>query len=54
MKDLLTNIHDQFYAKDNSDVKDILKQIQSNVLLGVKVAFSGIITVDRPPQEHPI
>ncbi|CAG9324329.1 unnamed protein product [Blepharisma stoltei] len=54
MKDLLANIHDSFYMQETADVKNILKQIQGNVLLGAKIAFSGMIPIDIQPEMHPL
>ena len=54
MSELLTRVHWKFYSEENADIKSILNTLKLEVLSDCKIAFSGIIPLDKEPKEDPL
>jgi len=50
--DLFERLHERFYTRPGMDVKEILRDLQREVLDGCKIVLSGIISQEEPPESN--
>lgn len=52
ISDVFEKLHERFYSRLNSDVKQILRDLEKEVLEGCKIVLSGIICQDEVPENN--
>lgn len=50
--EVFEKLHERFYARPGMDVKEILRDLQKEVLDGCKIVLSGIISQEEPPESN--